>query len=62
MEKRIHKGALAVAIAAALTIAGRHELGAEPAVDNSPNAVRQALGSLRRGRPRKFRGPSRAMT
>jgi hypothetical protein len=62
VEKRIHKGALAIVIAAALTTAGGHELRAEPAVGNSPNSVRQALGSLRRGRPRKFRGPSRAIT
>jgi hypothetical protein len=65
VEKRLQTGAFAVtiAIAAVLTTASGHEARTEPVVRNSsPNPVRRALGSLRRGRPRKFRGPSRPIT
>ena len=63
MEERVQKGAFAVAIAAALATASGHPPRTEPGVrSSSPHSVRQALGSQRRGRPKRFRGPSRAIT
>jgi hypothetical protein len=58
VQKRLQEGAFSVAIAAVLSAASGHEPPAEPVVADSPDSPRQS----RRGRPRKFRGPSRAIT
>jgi len=61
VKKRLQKGAFAVAITAALSaIPG--EARPEPTANSTRNSVRSTHGSLRRGRPRKFHGPSRAIT
>ena len=62
MERRVQKGAFAVAMAAALTTVSGAAPRVEPAGNLGDSSVRQTLGSQRRGRPRKFLGPSRAVT
>jgi hypothetical protein len=61
VTNRLPKGAIAVAIAAALTTTPERELPPETVANSSQNPVRLTQG-MRRGRPRKFNGPSRSVT